>query len=138
MYNDASTVVGNTWNTCNADELIETLDHSWVAGSTHAGETAPAASADTNAVFACYFALEIPKIGRNPNDYNKDYDVTIGARIYADDAATEFTAVPQSQSTFHVGELPSYEVEVVQPTSTGAFNLIATMGAMLVMLAIVF
>merc|ERR1712060_752319 len=41
MYNDSDEVVGNTWENQYADELLDSIDHLWTAGSTHAGETAP-------------------------------------------------------------------------------------------------
>jgi hypothetical protein len=39
---------------------------------------------------------ELPKIGRNPNDFNKNLSVKIGARIYKSASITTFDSTPAS------------------------------------------
>lgn len=78
--------------------------------------------------------MELPKIGRNPNDFNKVYDVHIGARLYENDSATEFTTIPMSSSSFEYPEPPAYEVAQTE----GAFALFASTMAALAVLFMAF
>lgn len=77
--------------------------------------TAPASKTAGNTNQACYFYEELPKIGRNPDDFGKSLILSIGARIYKDDAATTFDATPAVDVTVQKASLaaPNYQAQVV-------------------------
>lgn len=123
MYNDSNEVVGQTWATQDADEIEDASDIDWVSGTDHITTLAPESETFGNTNFACYFAKELPKIGRNPADFNKDYSVIIGARLYESDSATTFDAIPASEDSFTLPEPESYLTEAV---ATGASSLLTS------------
>lgn len=138
MQADADSVVGKAWEGQDPTELEDVLaDTKWSAGNTHHGSNAaPAASADLDTNFACYFAKEYAKIGRDPNDFNKDFEVTIGARMYTSDAATTFDTIPSPDAfTVTLSEPDSYNTN----SDAGATGLFAaTLAACAMLLAFVF
>lgn len=130
-------VVGQTWEGQNTSEMEILSETTWSAGAEHAGSnTAPeSADAPLNTNFVCYFAREYAKLGRNPNDFNKDFQVTIGARIYADSTVTTFDAIP-SPAAFTV---TLSEPAEFQTKTAGAFSLFATgMAAIAMIFALAF
>lgn len=82
--------------------------HDWVAGTDYS-PVAPATELAGNTVHACYFAKELPKIGRNPDNFNKYFKVHMGARIYTSNVDTDFISVPEDNDFFfYFGSPPSY------------------------------
>jgi len=136
-YDADPSVVGQTWENQDSTEAELLSDTDWSAGTTHVGDNlAPESTDSLNSNFACYFAREYAKIGRNPNDFNKDFQVTIGARIYADSSATTFDYIPSPAA---------FTVTLTEPDSfytarqTGAFSLFAsTMAAVAMLFALTF
>ena len=57
------------------------------------------------------------KIGRNPRDFDKTMSVKFGARIYKDDAATTFDAVPETSDTIKKDALPAFVAAVATPAA---------------------
>jgi len=80
--------------------------------------------------------MEIPKIGRNPADFNKTYDISMGARIYADDDATTFDTIPTATGTIIYTEPDSYVV--AEEKVAGAFALFASSMATIAVLIMAF
>lgn len=137
LQSDADpSVVGQKWAEQNADEINVLSDTAWTAGTAHHGSNvAPDSTESLNTNFACYFAREYAKIGRNPNDFNKDFEVTIGSRLYANDDATTFDSVPSPAAfTVTLTEPDSYNTQ-----TTGAFSLFASsLAAVAMLLALAF
>jgi hypothetical protein len=75
----------------------------WTAGDTYVGVKVGASTVTGNKNYPCYFSKALPKLGRNPNDFNKTFKIEIGARIYADTTATTFTDLGQASSTLALG-----------------------------------
>ena len=77
--------------------------------------SAPASTTAGNTNQACYFYEELPKIGRNPADFNKNVQVKMGARIYSSATATTFDSVPASTVTVNKAALAAvnYQAAVV-------------------------
>lgn len=125
-------VVGQKLAEQDSDEIEVLSDTAWTSGTTHHGSnTAPDSTESLNTNFACYFAKEYAKIGRNPNDFDKDFQVTVGARLYGDDDATTFDTIPSPDAfTVTLTEPDSYAT----PTATGAFSLFASSLAAVAML----
>jgi hypothetical protein len=100
LYPDSDLVTPSiTWDAQAPDLREEDEDHVWVASSEHA-DLASASTIDGNTKFSCYLAKELPKIGRNPADFDKTFAVYVGARIYETETATEFITIPMAESTF--------------------------------------
>ena len=76
-----------------------------------------------NKIYACYIAEELSKIGRNPADFNRTFNVYLGARIYETATATDFITIPTAESSFDQGEPPAYDTG---SSETGAFALFAS------------
>jgi hypothetical protein len=111
----SSVVIGKAYNG-QAPDLIEESDaHKWTAGTTHVPNNAPASTTSGNTNQACYFYEELPKIGRNPSDFNKNVQVKMGARIYSSATATTFDSVPASTVTVNKAALAAvnYQAAVV-------------------------
>lgn len=128
-------VYGLTWSTQAPDYKEEDDDHSWIATSDHhtlVGDS----DTEANKIYACYVALELPKIGRNPADFDKTYDVTLGARLYESDSATEYTTIPSATSSFDY-PLPS-DFESDAQVEEGAYALFASTIAALAVLVMAF
>jgi hypothetical protein len=130
---DENNVVGLVWTGQAPDLKEEDSDHVWQATSDYTTLVGDSET-DGNKIYGCYLAMELPKIGRNPNDFNKVYDVHIGARLYENDSATEFTTIPMSSSSFEYPEPPAYEVAQTE----GAFALFASTMAALAVLFMAF
>jgi len=111
LISTSSEVTGKTWLTQAPDLKEEADDIKWKAGTTHVPSTAPASNTPGNTNQACYFYEELPKIGRNPNDFDKNLNLKFGTRIYKDDSATTFDAVPESTVTIKKEALavPNYQ-----------------------------
>jgi len=90
---DATNVVGFTWNAQASDYKEEEGDYLWQATSSYSTLEGESETTD-NKIYACYVAKELSKIGRNPSDFDKTYDLTLGARIYENDEATDFITIP--------------------------------------------
>jgi len=103
-------VTGKSYGTQAADLKEEPDDIKWKAGTTHvpAASQAPASATAGNTNYPCYFYEEMPKIGRNPNDFGITYNVKYGARIYKDSAVTTFDSVPESTTTISKPALATY------------------------------
>merc|ERR1719203_2070682 len=93
-----------------ADYKEEDDDHKWTATSDHSTLVGDSATAE-NKIYGCYVAMEMSKIGRNPADFDKTYDVSFGARIYSDDAATTFDTIPTQTTSFFFPLPEEYYVE---------------------------
>ena len=82
--------------------------HEWVAGTDYS-PVAPATESAGNTVHACYFAKELPKIGRDPNDFHINYKAYMGARIYSSNIDTDFISIPEENDFYiYLGSPPSY------------------------------
>lgn len=79
----------------------------------------------------------MPKIGRNPADFDITYDVTMGGRIYETEDATTFITIPNATSTVDKPLPDSYVVEAAEET-TGAFALFASSIAAIAVLFMAF
>lgn len=86
LYEGSEQVEDLTYDQVASQYRLEDSDHAWVAGGEHA-PTAPESTVSGNTARVCYFMEELPKLGRNPNDFNHEYEVHIGARVY--DSADE-------------------------------------------------
>lgn len=121
LYPDSSDVTGVTWDVQAADLREEDSDVDWIAESTH-HELVGDSATTGNKIYACYIAQELSKIGRNPADFNRTFNVYLGARIYETATATEFTTIPTAESSFDQGEPPTYDTG----SSETAFALFAS------------
>jgi len=127
---DADNVVDLAWAAQGPDYVEEDEDHVWQATSEYTSVVGDSATSG-NKIYGCYLAKELPKIGRNPADFDKTFDVHVGARLYESDSATSFTTIPMASSSFEYPAPASYAVAVVE---TGAAALFAsTMAALAVM-----
>ena len=131
--NSTNSVVGLVYNAQGPRYIEDASDVTWTAGTARVGATAPASGTAGNTAHACYFYKELPKIGRNPNDFDKDFTIYVGARLYTTTTATTFTAVPEAESTIRLASPPSYYV-----APAGAFSMLysaalATIMAILMM-----
>jgi len=72
---------------------------------------------------------ELPKLGRNPNDFNHEYEVHIGARVY--DSADENIARELGVLVENIdqGEPAEYVVEVEEEVPDSAASLFSTIVA---------
>jgi len=129
LYPDNAEVVDKTWDAQAPDYKEEEEDHVWQATSAYTTLVGDSETTN-NKIYACYLAKELPKIGRNPADFDKTYTVHLGARLYESDSATTFTEIPMVSSSFEYPEPPSYAVAATE----GAFALFAsTMAAIAVL-----
>jgi RPA family protein len=80
----------------------------------------------------------MPTIGRNPADFDITYDVTMGGRIYEDDAATTFITIPSATSTVSKPLPDAYVVEAAEEEVTGAFALFTSSIAAIAVLFMAF
>jgi len=131
--NNTDSVIGKAYNAQGPRYIEEASDVKWSAGTARVGSTVSASTTAGNTNHGCYFYKELPKIGRNPNDFDKDFKIHVGARIYASSSATTFTAVPEAESTIRLAAPPSYYV-----APAGAFSMLysaalATIMAILMM-----
>jgi len=134
--NSTDSVVGKAYNAQGPRYIEDASDVKWTAGTARVGTTAAASTIAGNTNHACYFYKELPKIGRNPNDFEKDFKIHVGARLYANTSATTFTAIPESESTIRLSTPPGYVVAPAAPA--GAFSMLysaalATIMALLMM-----
>ena len=132
---DADNVVGFTYDAQAPDYLEEDEDHVWQATSDYTSLVGES-DTDGNKIYACYLAKELPKIGRNPGDFDKTYTVHVGARLYESATATTFTTIPMASSSFEYPEPPAYAVAAT--TTEGAFALFASTMAALAVLFMAF
>ena len=100
MFSTSVTVYGQTWDNQAASIKDENFTM-WTAGEQNAPE-APASTVEGNTNHACYFSKEFPKIGRDYENFDKQFDIYVGARIYANDSATSFTAIPEVADTIEL------------------------------------
>jgi hypothetical protein len=133
---DADNVVGLTWDAQAPLLKEEDEDHDWQATSDYTSLVGDSET-DGNKIYACYLAKELPKIGRNPGDFDKTYDVHVGARLYESDSATTFTTIPMATSSFEYPEPPAYAVAATS-VEEGAFALFASTMAALAVLFMAF
>ena len=133
---DADNVVGLTWDAQAPLLKEEDEDHDWQATSDYTSLVGDSET-DGNKIYACYLAKELPKIGRNPGDFDKTYDVHVGARLYESDSATTFTTIPMASSSFEYPEPPAYAVAATS-VEEGAFALFASTMAALAVLFMAF
>jgi hypothetical protein len=124
-----------TWLTQGNDDEKETVsDTAWVAGNGNPSTEAPTSDTATNTNYACHFYKEYAKIGRNPSDFSKDFEVVFGARIYVDDDATTFDTIPTSETTINLPAPEDYN-----SASDGAFRLLsATLAGGFMLIALIF
>ena len=108
LWSDSALVVGQTVNQQAQDLKEEPSIHFWSAGDEHAPE-AEESYIEGNRVFVCSFAKELPKIGRNPNDFNKYFHIHVGARIYDSNIDTEHEAIPEQEGDIFLTAPPSYD-----------------------------
>lgn len=120
LKSDSSVVTSKTWLAQAGDLKEEADDITWAAGTTHVPEASrpPASTTSGFTKHVCYFYEELKKIGRNPKDFDKDLNLTFGARIYADDNATTFLSIPESTSSIKKGALPTYVSAAVETETT--------------------
>jgi len=85
-----------------------TEEMKWTAGTTHVPSTAPASTTAGNTAYPCYMYKELKKLGRNPNDFGKKYDITLGYRIYKTAAATTYDTATETSSTIDVPAMQTY------------------------------
>lgn len=107
---NAEVTPDKTWSAQAVDYKEEDDDHKWTATSDHSTLVGDSATAE-NKIYGCYVAMEMSKIGRNPADFDKTYDVSFGARIYSDDAATTFDTIPTQTTSFFFPLPEEYYVE---------------------------
>lgn len=122
LYPDSADVTGVTWDVQAADSREEDSDVAWIADSSHHTLVGDSATSG-NKIYACYIAEELSKIGRNPADFNRTFNVYLGARIYETATATDFITIPTAESSFDQGEPPAYDTG---SSETGAFALFAS------------
>lgn len=132
LFPNSTEVIGQTWTTQAADYQEESGDILWEAGSTYA-QDAPVSTKYNSTNRACYFAKRLQKLGRNPNDFNKNFTVDIGARIYDNATATTFTEITTSTETLAQGEPASYAVAVTGAISSFAYSMAAAVTALFVL-----
>lgn len=103
-------MTSKTWSAQAPDLKEHADDIKWKAGTTHVptSSQAPKSTIVGNTNRACYFYEELPKIGRNPKDFDKNVTVKFGARIYKADDSTTFDSVPESSATIKKDAMPSY------------------------------
>jgi len=92
-----------------ADLKQSVEDTVWTAGTTHAPTAAAESTIAGNKAYTCYMYKELPKIGRNPNEFGITYDIQVGFRLYANaDATTYDTAAAPSTATLELKALPEF------------------------------
>jgi hypothetical protein len=111
----SSEVIGKAYNGQAEELLDEAGDIKWKAGTTHVPTTAPVSTTAGNTNHACYFYEELPKIGRNPDDFGKSMTAKLGARIYPNPTATTFDSTPTGIASITKDNLaaPNYQAVVV-------------------------
>lgn len=138
---ESALVVDQIWSAQAPDLRFEDTDTDWIgtdSAGVGAAEHTPEVSASAtsgNKKYACKLAMEMPKIGRNPADFEKTYDITMGARLYDADDSTTFTTIPESTTTYFLDQPPSYKVAVVE---TGSYALFASSIAAIAVLFMAF
>ena len=115
LFPESSLVTDVTYDAQAPDLKEDEVDLEWVAGEDYIGEFAPASTVEGNTNHVCYFAQELAKIGRNPADFDKDFNVSIGARIYETASATTFTTVPTQTEIVRLDSPPEYEYPEPEP-----------------------
>ena len=95
--------------TVQAPELKQSIEDTvWTAGTAHAPVTAPESTIAGNKAYTCYMYKELPKIGRNPNEFGITYDLQVGFRLYADADATTYDTASPSTTTLDLPAIPAY------------------------------
>lgn len=112
LHSNSTEIIGKIWSAQAADWQDEEEDTDWEAGKEFSSD-APVSEKYNTTNRGCYFSKKLPKIGRNPNDFNHTYKVTIGARVYDDAQATEFFDIPATISTIDQGIPKSFEKQVI-------------------------
>lgn len=140
---DASAeVTGKTHLAQAADLKEEQDDIKWKSGTTHVptANQAPASTTAGNTNRACYFYEELPKIGRNPKDFDKALTIKFGARIYASDTATTFDSVPATSESIKKGALPSYVSAATSAAvaPSGAMDLVMALASFFMVFSILY
>lgn len=110
LYDDSDQVVDLSYTDQAYQYRQEDSDHSWVAGGEHAA-VAPDSTVAGNTNRACYFMEELPKLGRNPNKFNHEFEVHIGARLYDTPDSAEFRELGTSIDNIDQGQPAEYFVE---------------------------
>jgi len=77
--------------------------------------------------------MELPKIGRNPSDFGHVYDITLGARVYNDPAAAEFSDLGSASETLDQGAPAEFVVQVVEEPES-AISMISSFAACIMVL----
>jgi hypothetical protein len=130
LFANSTEVIGKTWTTQAVDYQEEEEDTTWEAGKTYA-QAAPESDKFNSTNRACYFVQRLPKIGRNPADFEHTYKVTIGGRIYdTAESTTFFDIAPQSEALDQ-----GKPAEFVSKVITGAVsNMVSAVAAGFMML----
>jgi len=89
-----------------------------------------------NVNYACYFAEELQKVGRNPEDFNNVYDIHIGVRLYADETATDFIDLGTQYDYLDQGEPAEYDSGESPDSAVSLFSSLAA--AIMVLFALNF
>lgn len=135
--NATDTVIGLAWDAQAPDFVVDSVDMKFVGDSVQVGYTPTTSATTGNSVYPCYAHREFQKIGRNPYDFDKTYNIEFGARVYSDAAATSFTEMPTHSSTLYLAAPPSYSD--FSATPDGAFSLMSTFATLaLIALAMAF
>lgn len=114
-YNTDNPLVFGKKYTEQATELKQSVEDTvWTAGTAHAPVTAPESTIAGNKAYTCYMYKELPKIGRNPNEFGITYNFNYGFRIYADKDATTYEAGKANYELLELPALPAY----VDPSTT--------------------
>lgn len=130
---NADYVIGQTIDAQADAYEEEEADHSWIAGLDYNGGLAPDSTDSLYTNYACYFAKEEPKLGRDETLFDRTVDIIIGARIYASDVATEFTDLAEINETLYIDSIGDYS------SKTGATGLIvSTMATLFAIMAFAF
>jgi hypothetical protein len=104
-----------------ADLKQSVEDTVWTAGTTHAPVAAAESTIAGNKAYTCYMYKELPKIGRNPNEFGITYDIQVGFRLYADaDATTYDTATAPSTATLELKALPEFTKTTTDAEAPGS------------------
>lgn len=135
LYSNSSQVIDHTYDNQASDYKELDDEHDWISGSDHA-DIAPVSAYTDNTNYACYFAEELTKVGRNPNDFNNLYDIHIGVRLYADDTSTDFIDLGTQYDYLDQGEPAEYDNGESPDSAISLFSSLAA--AIMVLFALNF
>lgn len=133
LLSDSDVVVGVDYTSQAPDFIEDDINMQFTGSDAQVGVKSLDATSDSNTVYPCFAYKELPKIGRNPYDFDKTYSIELGARVYSDASATDFTEIPTNTDSLYLPEPPSYSEFVVIPT--GASTMLTSLATLALMLA---